>query len=135
MIEINNLTFFAVDKKFFLGVAKKVLKGENKERKNLSIAFVAPGEMRKLNKKYRQKNKATDVLSFNLDEKNYLGEVVICPEIVKDDIEMARVLIHGILHLLRYDHERTKKQAREMEGREEYYSLMIKHNLKLKIKN
>ena len=40
MIEINNLTNFAVDKKFFIGVAKKVLKGENREKENISIAFV-----------------------------------------------------------------------------------------------
>ncbi len=63
MIGINNLTSFAVDKKFFTGVAKKVLKGENRERENLSIVFVSLKEIKKLNKKYRNKNHPTDVLS------------------------------------------------------------------------
>ncbi|MBI2054409.1 MAG: rRNA maturation RNase YbeY [Candidatus Staskawiczbacteria bacterium] len=125
MIEINNISSFSVDKKFFSGVAKKVLKGENKEIKNLSIAFVKAEEIKKLNKKYRQKNKPTDVLSFNLDEGSYLGEVVICPEMVKDDVGMARVLIHGILHLFGYDHEKTKKEKRLMEKKEKYYLSLI----------
>lgn len=126
MIEINNLTSFTVDKKFFTGVAKIVLKGENKERKRLSIAFVSLGEIKKLNKKYRKKDKPTDVLSFNLNEKNYLGEIVICPKMVKGNIGMARVLIHGILHLLGYEHERSKKKAREIEKKEEYFLSKIK---------
>lgn len=141
MIELNNLTFFAVDKKFFTGVAKKVLKGENKEKKNLSVAFISREEIKKLNKKYRKKNKATDVLSFGQvlsfkfeSLKNDLGEIVICPEIVKENIkrhnipsvggfkkELTKVLIHGILHLLEYDHEKTKREAIEMEKKEEYY--------------
>ena len=49
MIEINNLTNFAVDKKFFIGVAKKVLKGENREKENISIAFVSSVEIKRLN--------------------------------------------------------------------------------------
>ncbi|MDP2741798.1 MAG: rRNA maturation RNase YbeY [bacterium] len=141
MIEINNLTSFAVDKKFFTGVAKKVLKEENKEKKNLSVAFISGEEIKKLNKKYRKKNKATDVLSFGQvlgfkfeSSKNALGEIVICPKIVKENIkkynippvggfkkELAKVLIHGILHLLEYDHEKTKKEEIEMEKKEEYY--------------
>lgn len=131
MIEINNLTSFAVDKKFFIGVAKKVLKGENKGIENISIAFVDKKEIKKLNKKYRGKNEPTDVLSFNLNERNYLGEVVICPEIAKGNIRMAKVLIHGILHLLGYDHERTRKEKKLMEEKEEYYfnNLKIKNSL------
>ena len=64
MIEINNLTSFSVDKKFFLGVAKKVLKGENKGTEHLSIAFVSPEEMKRINRNYRKKNEPADVLSF-----------------------------------------------------------------------
>ena len=64
MIEINNLTNFAVDKKFFLAIAKKILKGENRGRENVSIAFISPAEIQKLNKKYRKQDRPTDVLSF-----------------------------------------------------------------------
>ncbi|MEK7664796.1 MAG: rRNA maturation RNase YbeY [Patescibacteria group bacterium] len=137
MIEINNLAGLAVDKKFFTGVAKKVLKGENKEKKNLSVVFVPTGEIRKLNKKYRKKNKATDVLSFGGVSsfklqvlKDDLGEVIICPAFVKENAkkyktsikeELTKVLTHGILHLLEYNHEKTKKEAEIMEKKEEHY--------------
>src|SRR5260221_14466727 len=115
MIEINNLTNFVVDKKFFVGVAKKVLKSEHKERENISIAFVTPQEIQKLNKKYRKKDKPTDVLSFEKvsDFKDEMSEVIICPEVVRSNAsdsqlsfkkELSKILIHGVLHALGYDH-------------------------------
>ena len=132
MIEINNLTNFVVDKRFFVGIAKKVLKGENKEIESLSIAFVDTKEIQKANKKFRKKDKPTDVLSFerNLDVEDDLNEVVICPEIVKENTkasnlnfkeELSRVLIHGILHTLGYDHEISKKEEERMFKRDDYY--------------
>jgi probable rRNA maturation factor len=124
MIEINNLTNFPVDKKFLTGVAKKVLKGENREIENISIAFVSSDEIKKLNQKYRKKNKPTDVLSFgkSLDFESDTAEIVICPEIVKDNgDELAKMLIHGILHILGYDHEKTTKEAEEMERKQKKY--------------
>ncbi len=133
MIEINNLTNFSIDRKLFTGIAKKVLKGENRERENISLAFVSKEEMKKLNKKFRKKNKTTDVLSFNLAEKEYLGEIVICHEVVKENAkkygvpvkkEMMKVFIHGILHLLGYDHEKNKKEAEKMEKKEKNICLI-----------
>lgn len=124
MIEVNNLTSFRIDKKFCTGVAKKVLYGENKGTENLSIAFLDQGEIKKLNKKYRQKNKPTDVLSFAY------GEVVICPQIVKENAkkygisfkkELARMLIHGVLHFCGYDHEKSAEEAEAMEKKQENY--------------
>ncbi|OGZ71363.1 MAG: rRNA maturation RNase YbeY [Candidatus Staskawiczbacteria bacterium RIFCSPLOWO2_01_FULL_33_9] len=129
MIEINNLTNFAVDKKFFLGVAKKVLKGENRERENISIAFVNSATIKKLNTKYRRKHKPTDVLSFGrvLDLKSDFSEVVICPEVVKKNgDELAKILIHGILHVLGYDHEKSKSQALIMETKQLKYLSNLK---------
>ncbi len=129
-IEINNLTNFAVDKKVFSTVAKKVLKGENRETEAVSLAFVDKEEIRKVNKKFRKKNRATDVLSFLLNEKQCLGEIIICPEIVKKNAkeygvsakeEMLKVFVHGILHLCGYDHEKSKKEAEEMEKKQEKY--------------
>ena len=117
MIEINNLTNFAVDKKFLTGVAKKVLKGENKETHALSLAFITKPEMQELNKKHRGKNEPTDVLSFE-----GINEIVICPEMVKEKGEdIMKVFTHGILHLLGYDHERSEKNAEEMEEKENFY--------------
>ena len=128
MIEINNLTNFAVDKKFLTGVAKKVLKGENRERENISIAFVSSDEIKKLNQKYRKKNKSTDVLSFGrtLDFKSDIAEIVICPEVVKkNNEELAKILIHGILHILGYEHEKSANEAKEMEKKQEKYLSII----------
>jgi probable rRNA maturation factor len=130
MIEINNLTNFSVDKKSFSQVAKKVLLGENRETETLSLAFVSKAEIKKLNKKFRNKNKPTDVLSFLINENDYLGEIVICPEIVKENAkkygeavkkEMLKVFVHGILHLCGYDHEKSKKNAELMEKKQEKY--------------
>ncbi len=137
MIEINNLTSFSIDEKLFTGIAKIVLKSENRVREKISLAFVSEEEIKKLNKKFRKKNKATDVLSFDLKpacrqgrKKGYLGEIVICPEIVKENAkkhrsgakqETMKVFIHGILHLCGYDHEKNKKQAKIMEDKEKLY--------------
>ena len=135
MIEINNLTKFAVDKKSFAQVAKKVLSGENKKTETLSLAFVGKEEIAKLNKKFRKKNKPTDVLSFDLKREGYLGEIIICPEVVKENAkkdgttmkkEMMKVFIHGILHLLGYDHEKTEKEALIMESKQEKYLSKVK---------
>ena len=118
-MEINNLTNFTVDKKLFSAVAKKVLLSENRETENISLAFVEKEEIKKLNKKFRKKNKPTDVLSFLLNEADCLGEIVICPEVVKEkNEEIIKVFIHGILHLLGYEHEKSKSKAKEMEAKE-----------------
>jgi len=142
MIEINNLTNSPVDKVFFKKVAGKIIKKEKKllgeEDKSssspfataqveLSIALVGPAKIKKLNKEYRKKNKITDVLSFLYND---AGEIVICPQQVKKNAgkynstfkkELTRVLIHGILHLLGENHEISKKKAKKMEQKQEYY--------------
>jgi probable rRNA maturation factor len=137
MIEINNLTSFVVDKKFYTGVAKKVLKGENKGKENLSIAFVSVKEIQKLNRRFRKKNKPTDVLSFENDANTGigLGEIVICPEVAKKNAEkfkivykkeLAKLLIHGVLHILGYEHEKKVRRAVEMENKQDFYLSKIK---------
>jgi len=123
MIEVNNLTKDRIADGFLKNIARKVLAKEpaslQKKAQDLSIALVKKEEIRKLNVKYRQKDKPTDVLSFSYGSS---GEVVICPDIVKENAkkyrnvfkeELARVLIHGILHILGYNHrEMADKPAR-----------------------
>jgi len=128
-------------KDFLKELAKKILKEENKKEAELNIILVGQGRIKKLNKKYRGKNKVTDVLSFPsrenkkefiipLKEKKKLGEVVICLRRVGKNAkrydsdfkeELARVLIHGILHLLGYEHEKSEVEAKKMKKKEEYY--------------
>ena len=74
--------------------------------------------IKKLNKKFRKKNKETDVLSFPIKShfnKNYKGDIAICYEIINlrakktnFDIEFDKMWIHGLLHLLGYDHAKLK---------------------------
>ena len=124
MIEINNLTKFKFNKKILEKLAEKILTGERKAKADLSVVFIGPAEIQKLNKKYRKKNLPTDVLSFNYGDS---GEVVICPQVVKQNAkkygetfekETVRVLTHGILHVLGYDHE---KKDGKMIKKQEYY--------------
>lgn len=117
MVEINNLTAdLVVDENLLKKVAKNVLKGENRKELDISIGIVGKEEIKRLNRKYRKKNQPTDVLSFFYD--NNFGEVVICPQETKD---ISRVLIHGLLHLAGYDHEKSKMAEDKMRKKEDYY--------------
>ena len=95
-----------------------------------SINVVAVGDetLRKMKKKYFNKNLYTDVISFLLEKNsNFIeGEVYICPKVIKVNApeyassfkkEFARVVIHGILHLLGYEDE-TDEQKKEMRNTE-----------------
>ena len=93
-----------------------------KIKKDFSVILVGDKKIRQLNWQYRKKNKITDVLSFE-GEADFLGEVVISlPEAKRQakkyklnlKIEMSRLLIHGILHLLGFDHEKNAKEAEKM---------------------
>ena len=133
MIEVNNLTKSKIDRRFLITVAKKVIIGENIKKGELSIALISPAEIKKLNKRYRRKNQPTDVLAFGQDKNFFepeLEEVIICPAVVRKNAkkykvgfkkELTRVLIHGILHLFGYDHEKGRRQAKKMENKEMYY--------------
>jgi len=89
-------------------------------KRNISISFVSKKTISQFNKIYRGEDVPTDVLSFNLKEDQFpstrnsnFGEIVICPEVVKSNAnsfketytnELARVILHGLLHLKGYDH-------------------------------
>jgi probable rRNA maturation factor len=84
-------------------------------RGTVVVAVVSDARVRQLNARYRGKNRATDVLSFATDEPGLLGEVVIASGVARKQANLAghtvqvelRVLaLHGLLHLLGYDHER-----------------------------
>jgi probable rRNA maturation factor len=109
-------------------IAAAILPLVGKAEAELSLALIGNNEMRKLNAKYRGKNYATDVLSFPVEGSlppgaRLLGDVIISVEKAREqaeergrtrDEEIVTLLIHGILHLLGYDHERSAKDARAM---------------------
>ena len=135
MIEINNLTAGPVNESFLKKTAETVLKRKKLAEKKLSIALIGEKKIKDLNKKYRGKDRPTDVLAFPGDKEAELGEIVICPEKVKKNAkrfnsayekELVRVLIHGILHLLGHDHERSEIEAKRMVKKEEYYLSLLR---------
>ena len=136
MIGIHNLTENQIEEDLIKKISQKVLEEERKKG-DISLIFIGPGRMRELNKRYRRKNRVTDVLTFGED----LKEIVICLREVKKNArrfnlsfeeELARVLIHGILHLLGYNHEGPKKEAEKMRKKEEYYLRCFVQERKLK---
>jgi probable rRNA maturation factor len=112
--------------------AQKILASLKQNRAELSVALITNREIAKLNRKYRRHPKPTDVLSFPVGalpegQMRLLGDVVISVERAEEqakacgwtlDQEIDRLLIHGILHLLGYDHERSKKEAQVMRALE-----------------
>jgi probable rRNA maturation factor len=92
----------------------------------LSIALVSDREMRALNRRWRGKDRSTDVLSFPLQEPGALGDVVISIERARRQArqggwplsaELRRLLAHGLLHCRGYDHD-TAPEARRMAAAE-----------------
>lgn len=134
MIEINNLTNSPVNERQFKTIGSKILKEENVgEKVDLSVVIVSRTKIKELNRIYRGKNKPTDVLSFDYSDKlqglpKNLGEIVICPSEIKIDREtgLAKIFIHGLLHLLGYDHE-NQKEAKIMQLKEEKYLTFLKN--------
>lgn len=93
------------------------------EKKELTIVYLSVKEMQKINKQFRNKNKPTDILSFESHDPRSLGELLLCFEVLKKQAqnqkhsikcEVAYMLIHGILHLLGYDHELSLKDEKLM---------------------
>lgn len=96
------------------------------EKINISIALLNVELIRNLNKIYRKKDYATDILTFELEKTNQQlsGEILLCPEIIKTKIyqilddnfnnKIKYLLAHGCLHLIGYDHK-TKTGWEKME--------------------
>jgi len=95
-------------------------------KKDVELLIVNNITIQKLNRKHREKNKATDVLSFPLEDMDFmpLGSIVISADKAKDvaqelkhsiDEEITLLFTHGILHLLGYDHEIDNGQMRQKE--------------------
>ena len=135
MINITNLTTNQEVKAFFEKIKRigEIILKEEKNEGEVSVVLIGEGRMRKLNKKYRGKNRVTDVLSFGgieMEKEKELGEIVIClREVSKNakrlkssmEKELATVFIHGLLHLLGYDHELSNQQSQEMINKQNYY--------------
>jgi probable rRNA maturation factor len=118
-VEVSNRSGVEVDEESAVTVSRQVLAAEGVDDGELGLAFVAPDEIRALKRDHLGIDEPTDVLSFPIDGTEsvaegvprLLGDVVLCPQVV--GAEWRAPLVHGLLHLLGYDH------GDEMEAREE----------------
>ena len=122
MILLENKT----DKKIDLDILEKINNFLN-VKKDIELLIVDNNIIKKLNKEYRNIDKATDVLSFPLEDIEFmpLGSIVISIDKAKEysynlghslSDEITLLYIHGLLHLLGYDHEIDKGEMRELEA-------------------
>jgi probable rRNA maturation factor len=113
-------------------LAQKIMTEAGAPDAELSVALVGDRRMRELNRQYRRRDRSTDVLAFAMREapvpgSSLLGDVVISLDTALRqarkaghslDQEVVILLIHGILHLLGFDHERSGHEARRMQRKE-----------------
>jgi probable rRNA maturation factor len=121
-----------LDEPGLVSLARVTLLGEGLGDVELSVSFVEETEIEDLHVRYMDEPGPTDVLSFPLDDvdehgRRLLGDVVIAPAVAArnnptdPEAELRLLLVHGILHLLGYDHEADAEKA-EMWARQERYS-------------
>jgi probable rRNA maturation factor len=117
-VEVENRSGTDVDAGAVATFARTALASEGIDQGDLGVAFVGADEMRALKREHLGVDEETDVLSFPIDTREelpagvprQLGDIVICPDVVGD--EWRWPLVHGLLHLLGYEH------GAEMERRE-----------------
>jgi probable rRNA maturation factor len=141
---MSNRQRAALDEEGLRSLARDTLRGEGVDRAELSVSFVETGEIEELHERFMDEPGPTDVLSFPLEEAEgpakdgakdgakdedgtrHLGDVVVAPAEAErnnpadPDGEVRLLLVHGILHLLGYDHEEEDARTRMWERQERY---------------
>jgi probable rRNA maturation factor len=118
-VEVENRSGIEVDAAGAVSLARHALAREGVDEAELGLAFVTPEEIRSLKAEHLGIDEATDVLSFPIDGLDELpegvpralGDVVICPQVVGD--EWRWPLVHGILHLLGFEHGDAMEQREQ----------------------
>ncbi len=138
--------FGKIDKKVLIFVKKisQSIAGELKiEKKNINIYFVSEKDIKEINRKFRQKDRPTTILTFGSQETKFIyppkedifGEIIVCLSEIKKQSEeigislndwLRKLLIHSFLHLLGYTHDDEKKAAIMVEKEKEVYKKLLK---------
>ena len=122
-VEVENRSGARIDEGAAATLARETLAAEGIAEGDLGIAFVGADEMRGLKREHLGIDEPTDVLSFPIDGREplaegvprQLGDVVLCPDVVGE--EWRWPLVHGLLHLLGYDHgDEMARRERELVG-------------------
>lgn len=122
-----NKTRWKVPKKLLTWLVDEIVSRLEKKHsalkgKELGLIFVGTKAMTATNSQFRHKDRVTDILSF-AGEGDLLGELLICADVVKRQArehelheyeELSYLVLHGILHLLGYDHETNARDAKKM---------------------
>lgn len=127
-ILVYNKTKVRVPKKFIEDVISETLDFlKLKQPVELAVLVVSAEEIKKLNRIWRKKDYTPDELSFGLNSRKVsglaktqntvleLGEIVVNINKISDKNNLAKILIHSLLHLLGYNHEKSKTEAQKME--------------------
>lgn len=133
-------------KKITNNVLKLVLEEKGRSSAEVSVVFVDDGEMRNLNRNFRGVNKSTDVLAFPMNDGRFaainpdlLGDIVISVPKAREQAEahdhsiereLTVLLIHGLLHLMGYDHE-TDKEYQIMKDLENEFLMLVEEELSI----
>lgn len=127
MIGIFNKTEEKIEKKFIRDIVKYTFKKLNVGKCEVNIIFVGINEIHEINKSFRGIDRPTDVISFALEDNDdmcmsderILGDIYICMEKIHEQAkeyghsekrEMAFLTVHGLLHLLGYDHMEKEEE-------------------------
>lgn len=133
---ISNRQDAPLDAEALIALARATLRAEGVDRAELSVSFVDEDEMADLHVRFMGEEGPTDVLSFPLDDVDeggvrLLGDVVIAPAVAarnnpaSPDAEVRLLLVHGILHVLGWDHEEEAERARMWERQERYSGVRV----------
>jgi probable rRNA maturation factor len=129
-VDLLNRQDLPADLEDLADLARRTLLAEGVADGELSVTLVTEDEIAELHRRYMEEPGPTDVLSFPQDDEpagngqpRVLGDVAICPAVAlrqndELDAELRLLLVHGILHLLGYDHQ-EEEDRREMWDRQE----------------
>ncbi len=145
----NNQSKIKINRYKIHETVEKITKVLDCTDKEISLSFVDDKTIKQLNKIYLGKNKSTNVLSFSMRENEYgdvnpqiLGDIVVSVETAKRDTlksgltfaqEIDFLIIHGLLHLLGYNHENTTKKETVIMRQKEKYLFNVIHGDDVKL--
>jgi probable rRNA maturation factor len=123
---LNKQRKHAIDRRELRKFVSRLAHDMEIEHRSFAIVFITDPAMRNYNRTYRGYDKATDVLSFR-GEADYLGDILISSETAYNQAlktrklnfqtNIHRLIVHGLLHLMGYDHETDNGEMRAIERR------------------